>query len=449
MNTQMMGAVQMASAMGMGQVRMQGAQGAQGTGGFMDMLSSLLPQNGDGANATLLQMADAGLVQDEMLMSLLQQDDSLSTQDVLASILQQIQQMLMGTQQTGEDVGQQADMDALMSLIESMQEQLRKLIQEQGEEQAGMYLQQMMQTVLPVIPQSVTATAVQGTQGGVDVQAMLNMVLNSTPQALAQMLTGTPVIKTAQTNTQAQTPETAQSGASTAAQTSDVVSVTNTQAQRGQTDFAMMVRAAKQQMGDTAQPSEKQSTKPQNADIDALQRQVDSGFFMQNTSMTQSTASSQALQQMQAPQAFQIQQGIGEAIANGEDVFSIKLVPEGLGEVTIRLTKTADGMLLDIIAKSADTQKLLVAQSEILQDNLRSMKVQLDTITTERQQDLFSAQQGFGGEHQRQFEQMRGAAYYGDEQLSEGQEEQLETVVMPPTNAQRATSLSDALNTLV
>ncbi len=138
-----------------------------------------------------------------------------------------------------------------------------------------------------------------------------------------------------------------------------------------------------------------------------------------------------------APVATQLQEGIQNGLQTGLDEFSIKLMPEGLGEVTVRLKATEAGLKLTLVAKSAETQRLLGAELDQLRETLRPMRVEVQEVLTSRQEQMLSNQQSFQNQQQqRAWQEMHGAAYYRDEPLS-GSEE-TEALPLPAAEAPRA-----------
>ncbi|MDE7361255.1 MAG: flagellar hook-length control protein FliK [Oscillospiraceae bacterium] len=73
--------------------------------------------------------------------------------------------------------------------------------------------------------------------------------------------------------------------------------------------------------------------------------------------------------------------------------YSITLNPEELGKITVKLTKAADGAVsVTIAAENARTQRILEQHSDLMQSNLRSNGVDLESWQTvgERQQETMA-----------------------------------------------------------
>ncbi len=177
-------------------------------------------------------------------------------------------------------------------------------------------------------------------------------------------------------------------------------------------------------------------------DIDALQKKVDAGTYLQNTAVRAEAAVPKTPQLPPAPQV-QVAQGVQTALAAGNTQFTITLAPENLGEVTIRLVQTAEGMKLDLIAKNPETQRLLADGMDMLRDNLRPMRVEVASVLTERQDQMLNHQQHFDSQNQRNGRWNNPAPGAADSYDFDAEDD------YPNVAAAMALSPSGALNTYV
>lgn len=188
--------------------------------------------------------------------------------------------------------------------------------------------------------------------------------------------------------------------------------------------FEANVRMVKQRL-----QGEMPEEKADEPDIEKLQQQVDSGLHLKGTPLA-TTVAEKAPTALPETISQQVENGIVAGMKKGESDFSIKLNPEGLGEVTVHLAKTAEGMALNIVAKSSETQKLLANELEVLRESMRPLKVDVQSVVTEQQEQPMDGQKNFGqGQRQGQgpFQDFKGPAYYGDEPLgAQNAEEQAE-----------------------
>ena len=78
--------------------------------------------------------------------------------------------------------------------------------------------------------------------------------------------------------------------------------------------------------------------------------------------------------------------------------YSLVLNPEELGKITVKLTKAADGAIsVTIAAESARTQRILEQNSSLMQSNLRSNGVQLESWQTVNESQQETLAQDYNG----------------------------------------------------
>lgn len=121
------------------------------------------------------------------------------------------------------------------------------------------------------------------------------------------------------------------------------------------------------------------------------------------------------------PQAVldQVKTGISKNFADGKDEFVVKLRPEGLGEITVKLAQGSEKITMSIMTSNSQVAKLLSGEIGILKDALRPYNVEVREIVTQtansnNTQGTESNQQfaQFAGQHQQQNRGDR-QAYYG------------------------------------
>ncbi|MEG0115596.1 MAG: flagellar hook-length control protein FliK, partial [Hydrogenoanaerobacterium sp.] len=88
----------------------------------------------------------------------------------------------------------------------------------------------------------------------------------------------------------------------------------------------------------------------------------------------------------------QVKTGVADGLQKGKNEFIIKLKPEGLGEITVKLTELSGGMSLSITAANTQTQKLLSAELAGLREVMRPMGVEVEAVVS-RDAGHFNAQQ--------------------------------------------------------
>lgn len=164
----------------------------------------------------------------------------------------------------------------------------------------------------------------------------------------------------------------------------------------GQSEFLSSVAEAQKLLKAAQGKSDKEA---QPLDIEQLQSTVDTARF--------STAAK--TQQAQLPTAQELidqaAKGIKENVALGKNEFVVKLKPDGMGEITVKLMEKDNKISLSITTASAQTAKLLSNEVEALKLTLRPLNAEVrEIVVTQPQQkggDMGSPSQSFA-EHQHQ-----------------------------------------------
>lgn len=168
--------------------------------------------------------------------------------------------------------------------------------------------------------------------------------------------------------------------------------------------------------------------KRQNStDIERLQQQVDAGVFLRSTNVM--TAKTGAALYLPTGQEFvdQVRTGLMANLETAKSEFIMQLKPEGLGELTVKLSEVAGKMTLSITASNAQTQRLLEAQLPSLREVMKPYEVEVGSIVNGKEDAAarFGGSFGeqFGGhQHQAMDQDHQGPAYWLDED-EEGAEE--------------------------
>lgn len=189
--------------------------------------------------------------------------------------------------------------------------------------------------------------------------------------------------------------------------------------------FLASVRLAKQQLTEAAQ--EKKQAGQTRVDVDWLQQQVDAGRFAPNSAgRAQAAARTPGEEGLMA----QVRTGIAQGLTEGKEEFTVKLQPEGLGEITVKLAQVDAKLVLRIVASSEQTARLLNASLAELKESLRPLGAQVQEVGVKN--DFFSAQQdnAFAGnafyQSQQQARQQRAHQARTPDFFWEGEETPLE-----------------------
>lgn len=121
-------------------------------------------------------------------------------------------------------------------------------------------------------------------------------------------------------------------------------------------------------------------------DMDALQAQMNmrSNALNQQVKIGQLTAAQDA--QPEEPIAKQVTQQMQLNLEKGSTEFTIRLHPENLGEITVKLVQKDGAMTLLLAADSENTKKLLNTNLEALREAVRPMQVEVREAVVQTQQ---------------------------------------------------------------
>ena len=78
--------------------------------------------------------------------------------------------------------------------------------------------------------------------------------------------------------------------------------------------------------------------------------------------------------------ASQTFKALNESIIKNRKNFVIRLNPEGLGEITVKLIKSDSSILVKMIASDKKTAELLNRDLDVLQDQLKQHNAELETV---------------------------------------------------------------------
>lgn len=134
----------------------------------------------------------------------------------------------------------------------------------------------------------------------------------------------------------------------------------------------------------------------QPLDLEALQQAADSGRYL--AAAVGDKQEDPTLDQI----AGQLKTGILENLAQAKKEFVVKLKPEGLGEITVKLLEEKGSISLRIVTSSAAVGRMIAEDVNALQNALRPLNAQVQEIVTPTQQAQDSAAQSYFGADQNQ-----------------------------------------------
>ena len=111
-------------------------------------------------------------------------------------------------------------------------------------------------------------------------------------------------------------------------------------------------------------------------DVESLQADVNAGRFL--------TAQPEAAQ-LPLPSAEeigkQLKTGILHQTAQGKSEFIVRLEPEGIGEIVVKISDDREHMALSIFTASTQAARLISNEVTALQEALRPLQVQVQQVT--------------------------------------------------------------------
>lgn len=162
---------------------------------------------------------------------------------------------------------------------------------------------------------------------------------------------------------------------------------------QGANDFRNAVSQAKQEldfMSSTQGLGKDQ--KRVEVDVEKLQSEVNSGkFYTVNTPPEADKLPEGPVTPTEVAQ--QVKEGIIQELGSGKDEFVVKLKPEGLGEITVRLVQDGDRIALSISASNSHVARLLGSELEQLREALRPYNTVVQEVVD---QQAYASNQDFG-----------------------------------------------------
>lgn len=152
---------------------------------------------------------------------------------------------------------------------------------------------------------------------------------------------------------------------------------------------------------ETADTSQKQ----EKASLEELQKKAEQNAFLpferlvgaklSGGSMTQAVGNQGVTDATPLPD--QLRAGIEQGLEKNLNQFTIRLKPEGLGEILVHLTSTGGKVSLSIGVSNLDTQKLLSSEMMHLKETLQPLNAEVQEIYHNSQggMDMMSYEQGF------------------------------------------------------
>lgn len=163
---------------------------------------------------------------------------------------------------------------------------------------------------------------------------------------------------------------------------------------QGQSQFDRAVSLAQQLLGSTGETT----TETAELNLEDLQKKVDSGAFLPQLTgavSTDATVDVSNIHSLNAQNIFgQIKASVTQHAEEGVTDFTIKLTPEGLGEITVKLLEDSGKITLSLAASNAHVQRLLSGELHNLRDIMRPYNVEVaQVVQTNAPQNMDMQQQ--------------------------------------------------------
>lgn len=165
---------------------------------------------------------------------------------------------------------------------------------------------------------------------------------------------------------------------------------------QGQSQFNRAVTQAQQLLKSTGEPS----SETVEIDFEDLQKKVDSGAFFSQFAKAANTGATATPAELHNPVSTQdvfdqIKTSVTQHAQEGASDFTIKLKPEGLGEITVKLLDDGGKITLSLAASNANVQRLLSSELNNLRDIMRPYNVEVAQVAQTNEAQNMNMQQQF------------------------------------------------------
>ncbi len=194
----------------------------------------------------------------------------------------------------------------------------------------------------------------------------------------------------------------------------------------GQAEFKNSILAAQKLLNSDGNKTT-QKEEPKLVDVEQLQRDVDSGRF--STSLKVDKALSQELDVHNV--MTQVKTGIKDNLDLGKNEFVVKLKPEGLGEITVKMLEAESKISLSIVTSSPQVAKLINGELAGLRETLRQYNADVHEVVSQTNAFESAAQNGQFTQQDttRQFQQFSQQNFQSTQMMS-SEEEQLDETIL-------------------
>lgn len=157
----------------------------------------------------------------------------------------------------------------------------------------------------------------------------------------------------------------------------------------GENEFRNSVLTA-QKLLNRENSQKMQTDEPKRIDVEQLQNDVDSGRFSTAMNVDKVMDKVPDVQNVMA----QVKTGIKENLTLGKNEFVVKLKPEGLGEITVKMVEADSKISLSIMTSSPQVAKLINGELAGLRETLRPFNADVHEVVSQADASYSAAQNG-------------------------------------------------------
>lgn len=157
----------------------------------------------------------------------------------------------------------------------------------------------------------------------------------------------------------------------------------------GENEFRNSIMAAQKLLrGENTGKAQKQEKT--SVDVEQLQNAVNSGKFKPTVQVEKTDSRTFDVQDIMT----QVKTGIKENLSQGKNEFIVRLKPDGLGEITVKLVEADSKIALSIVTSSPQVAKLINGELAGLRETLRPFNADVHEVVSQADASYSAAQNG-------------------------------------------------------
>lgn len=157
----------------------------------------------------------------------------------------------------------------------------------------------------------------------------------------------------------------------------------------GESEFRNSIMTAQKLLrGENTGKTQKQEKT--SVDVEQLQNAVNSGKFKPTVQVEKTDSRTFDVQDIMT----QVKTGIKENLSQGKNEFIVRLKPDGLGEITVKLVEADSKIALSIVTSSPQVAKLINGELAGLRETLRPFNADVHEVVSQADASYSAAQNG-------------------------------------------------------